>query len=204
MKFSVMVLLTILLSGVHSRCYALRCNCDDWVEKGGYCVDYIKDRIPAFAIPTKDDMVRLKNTRVSDVTEGDVAIFTVKNYWHVAYVEKVHRSSRGEASAIDVSEMNFGGELSFAEFKDRWRSNSKAEWTRAACCGITDTYDEVTLRKNVPMSTVKQVWSPDGAGFDDARRRVRALFGQVREVIDRLVDPTSENSSRHIFFPSMN
>lgn len=184
--------IAILISGLHSYGYAARCNCDDWVMKGGYCVDYINSKIPVFPVSlNKEDMVGLKNTDISDVTEGDVAIFTVKNYWHVAYVEKVLRNQQGVPTAIDVSEMNFGDELSFDEFKSKWRSKSQAEWNRALCCGITDNYDEVSLRRNVPLNTVKQIWSPDevvsaGAG----RPRVKAALGKVREVINRFFEFT--------------
>jgi len=153
--------------------------------KGGYCVDYIKTRIPTFPIPHKDEMPELKNTDISNVTEGDVAIFTIKNYWHVAYVEKVHRDQQGEATAIDVSEMNFGDELSFADFKDKWKSKKQAEWNRAICCGITDNYDEMTFRKNVALDTVKQLWSPDDVGYEDiGGGRVKAIVGKVREVMN--------------------
>jgi hypothetical protein len=185
------IALTILLSGIHTCCYAAKCNCDDWMEKGGYCVDYIKTRIQIFPAPlNKEDMVSLKNADIDDVTEGDVAIFTIKNYWHVAYVEKVHRNPQGEATAMDLSEMNFGDELSFAEFKDKWKSKSKAEWNRALCCGVTDNYDEVHLRKNVPVDTVKQIWSPDDVAEGVGGRRVKAIVGKVREVINQFFEFT--------------
>ncbi|GAW68094.1 hypothetical protein GPEL0_01f4270 [Geoanaerobacter pelophilus] len=160
------------------------------MERGGYCVDYIKDRIPSFQIPTKDDMVALKNTDVAEVAEGDVVIFAIKNYWHVAYVEAVRRDRRGEATAIDVSEMNFGDGLSFAEFKARWKSKSRNEWSRAVCCGITENYDLVTWRKNVSLDTVKQVWSPDDAASEGGRLRVNVLVDKVKEVLNKFFDYT--------------
>ena len=139
----------------------------------------------------KEKMVDLKNTDITNVTEGDVAIFTIKNYWHVAYVEKVHRNPQGEATAIDVSEMNFGDELSFAEFKDKWKSKSPAEWNRALCCGITDNYDRVSLRNSVALNTVKQIWSPDNAMSEAVEeRRVKAMVGKVREVVNRFIEFT--------------
>lgn len=187
MKRIAVVVFAVLISAVHSNSHAMTCNCEDWMGKGGYCVDYIKDRIPKFPIPYKDDMPSLKNTDVADVTEGDVAVFIVENFWHVAYVEKVHRSRRGEATAIDVSEMNFGDELSFREFKEKWRSNSKYEWSRAVCCGITENYDRVTLRKNIDVDTIKQVWSPDDVPSDGgARLSVNAIVLKVRAAINRL------------------
>ena len=188
------LVLTVLISGFHTSCYAVRCNgaCDDWMGKDGYCVDYVNTKIPIFPDAlTKEDMVDLKNTDIPDVTEGDAAIFTIKNYWHVAYVEKVHRNHSGEATAIDVSEMNFGNELSFAEFKAKWKSKSQAEWNRARCCGITDNFDQVSSRKNVALSTVTQIWSPDHVVSEDAGgHRVKAITGKVREVINQFFEFT--------------
>jgi hypothetical protein len=191
MKRLASIVLIVLISGAHSISYAASCNCLDWMGKGGYCVDYIKTRIPAFPIPMRDDMVELKNTSISNITEGDVAIFTVKNYWHVAYVENVRRNQKGEATAIDVSEMNSGDEMSFAEFKAKWKSNSQAEWNRASCCGVTDSYDQITVRKNIALRTVKQIWSPDDVvpeGF--GRGRVKAMASKVREVLNRFLEFT--------------
>lgn len=191
MKRIAVIVLTLLISGIHTCCHAMSCNCDDWMEKSGYCVDYIKTRIPSFPIPYKDDMPTLKNADVADVTEGDVAIFTIKNYWHVAYVERVHRDNRGEATAIDVSEMNFGDELSFAEFKAKWKSSSQNEWYRASCCGITDNYDRITVRKGVGLETVKQIWSPDYVASEGlSRGRLKAIAGKVSEVINRFYEFT--------------
>jgi hypothetical protein len=170
----------------------MRCNCDDWMGKGGYCVDYIKSRIQTFPSPqNKEEMIILKNTGIANITEGDVAVFTIKNYWHVAYVENVHRNQRGEATTIDVSEMNFGDELSFGEFKSIWKSKSQAEWNRALCCGITDNYDQVSFRKNVDLNTVKQIWSPDDVvSVGVGGQRVKAIVGKVREVINRVIEFT--------------
>lgn len=172
----------------------MSCNCDDWMDRGGYCVDYVKERIPSFPVPYRDGMPTLKNSDLADVTEGDVAVFALRNYWHVAYVEKVHRDQHGEATGIDVSEMNFGGSLSYAEFKARWKSNSRDEWYRASCCGVTDNYDEITTRENVDLDTVRQIWSPDDAapqGF--GRLRLQAIVGKVREAIDRFYELTQRD-----------
>ena len=189
MKRIAIIVLTILISGINTRCYAVSYNCNDWMEKGGYCIDYIKTKISTFPVPNKEDMVDLKNADIDDVTVGDVAIFTIKKYWHVAYVEKVHRNQRGEATAIDVSEMNFGDELSFAEFKAKWKSNSQAEWNRALCCGITDNYNQITLRNNIALNTVKQIWSPDDVASEGiGRRGVKAIVGKVREVLNRFFE----------------
>ncbi|QWV95625.1 hypothetical protein KP004_03580 [Geomonas oryzisoli] len=134
-------------------------------------------------------MPTLKNADIADVTEGDVAIFTIKSYWHVAYVERVLRNAQDEPVTIDVSEMNFGDEPTFAEFRSRWKSANREEWSRALCCGITDNYNEITTRKNVAIETVHQIWSPDDAARDGtARRRLKALLGRVKEVINRFCE----------------
>jgi len=189
MKRIAIIVLTILISGIHTIGYAANCNCNDWMEKGGYCVDYIKTRIPTFPIPNRDEMVGLKNTGIYDVTEGDVAVFFNKNYWHVAFVEKVYRDQRGKATAINVSEMNFGDALSLPEFKAKWKSNSPAELNRSFCCGITDNYDQITLRDKITLNTVKQIWSPDDVASEGiGRRRVKAIVGKVREVVNRFFE----------------
>jgi hypothetical protein len=192
MKNGFIIVLTIAISSTYTCSYAVSCNCEDWMGRGGYCVDYIKTRIQTFPNPQyKEEMEVLKNTDTSNITEGDVAVFTIKNYWHVAYVENVHRNLRGDATTIDVSEMNFGDELSFGEFKTTWKSKSQAEWNRALCCGVTDNYDQVSFRKNVAIATVKQIWSPDDVVSESAgARRVKALIGKAKEVVNRVIEFT--------------
>nr|WP_284694785.1 hypothetical protein [Geomonas sp. Red32] len=182
-----------LLSAADTCCYAVSCNCGDWIGKHGYCVDYVKERIPSFPLPTKDDMPALKNTGIADITEGDVAIFTIKNFWHVAYVEKVHRDQLGGATAIDVSEMNFGDSPTFHEFNAKWLSGSKDEWNRAVCCGITENYDRVSRREWIPLSTVKQVWSPDDAASEARHRRFSEALSRIKEVVNRFIDFTDRD-----------
>jgi len=189
MKRILVIIIAIVISGMaHTSSYAASCSCDDWMEKGGYCADYVKSRIPAFQIPNnKDEIEDLKNKDIPDVAEGDVAIFTISNYWHVAYVEKVHRDQEGDASAIDVSEMNFGDQLSFAEFKNKWKSKSETEWQRAICCGITDNYGQTSSRKKVALNMVRQIWSPAAAASEGiGGRRVKNMVGKVREALNHL------------------
>lgn len=161
MKLMQIIITTIVFTGTASLCHA-GCSCDDWVSQGGYCVDYVKEKIPEFPIPkSRAEIAELKNRDIEDIAAGDVAIFKLRNYWHVSYVEKVYFDAGGNATAIDMSEMNFGGKLSFNEYKSRWKSKNRSEWERAVCCGVTDNYDEKSVRKNVPLHTVTQVWSPD-------------------------------------------
>ncbi|MDA8412481.1 MAG: hypothetical protein M0023_01700 [Desulfobacteraceae bacterium] len=190
-RLSVLVAAVIIFGMMNTFCYA-GCDCDDWMKKGGYCVDYIKSIVPLFPIPLNtDEIEELKNKDISDVAEGDVAIFSISNYWHVAYVEAVRRNQQGEATAIDVSEMNFGDQLTFAEFKNKWKSSSEAEWRRALCCGITDTYAQKSTRKNVALDTVKQIWSPVIAASEAAGgRRANSLTGRIRQTLNRFLEFT--------------
>ncbi len=177
----------IVIAVMGANCHASSCNCDDWMQRDGYCVDYIKEKIPIFPVPNSDEEISaLKNKEVADVAEGDVAIFDMGKYWHVAYVENVHLDPQGKATAIDVSEMNYGRPLSFAEYKRRWGTKDENEWKRAICCGITKRYDRMSSRKNVPLSTVSQVWSPVNATAVDAGGlRGNAVVESVKEVINR-------------------
>jgi hypothetical protein len=181
MKLMQIIIVTMVFSGMTSLCHA-RCSCDDWVSQGGYCVDYVKERIPEFPVPKSTaEIAVLKNRAIAQISAGDVAIFKLRNYWHVSYVEKVYFDAVGNATAIDMSEMNFGGKMSFNEYKSRWKSKNRSEWERAVCCGVTDNYDEKSVRRNVPLNTVTQVWSPDSdaAGTDDD-----SITGKARDVLN--------------------
>jgi len=181
----------IVITVMHSRCYA-GCNCDDWMDKGGYCVDYVKTKIPTFPIPkTVTEIAALKNKEASKVTEGDVAIFDLGNYWHVAYVEKVHLDQQGKATAIDVSEMNFGPQISFDEYKKRWGTNKKSEWKRSLCCGVTKKYDRTSLRKNIALDSVEQIWSPVSAASQEiSLAHSDTLMHKVREALNQIIQFT--------------
>lgn len=113
-------------------------------------------------------------------------MFNFSNYWHVAYVEKVHLDQQGNATSIDVSEMNFGRQMSFGEYKNKWRLKSRSEWKRALCCGVTDNYDRTSSRKNVALNTVKQIWSPVSTASADVNgERDDTVFDKIREVLNR-------------------
>jgi len=182
---------SIITACVTANSFALNCDCGDWMDKGGYCVDYIKDKIPEFPIPLSTTAIAsLKNRPVSEIAEGDVAIFNFRNYWHVAYVEKVHRDQNGAARSIDISEMNFGDRLTRDEFKIKWKSRNESEWQRAICCGVTDRYDELSYRNNIELGTVRQVWSPDPDDIDDAAsdRKGRRVIDKAKEVLNRFFE----------------
>lgn len=191
MKTLVFTVTYVAATVLYSSCYA-GCNCDDWMAKGGYCVDYVKTKVPSFPIPLNTtEIAALKNKDIPEVTEGDVALFNISNYWHVAYVEKVHLDQHGNATAIDVSEMNFGDQLSFNEFRKKWKQKSKSEWKRAICCGVTDNYDETGARKNVALNTVKQLWSPVVAASESAKEeRDDTAFDKIREALNRFLQFT--------------
>lgn len=188
MRLFLIILTTAVIVAPGTNCHA-GCNCDDWVNRDGYCVDYVKAKIPTFPVPNDvAEITTLKNREIPEVSEGDVAIFDLGRYWHVAYVEKVHLDKQGNATAIDVSEMNFGGELSYQEYKGRWSPKSENEWKRALCCGVTDKYSLTSSRKNVSLSTVTQVWSPaeeqpEGNGIS----RINTFVNKVREVLNRFI-----------------
>lgn len=186
----ILVLFALLSASNHSFA---DCNCDDWVNKGGYCVDYVKTKIPTFPIPKSvAEITTLKNKETSKVEEGDVAIFDLGKYWHVAYVEKVHVDSQGSATAIDVSEMNFGGQISFDEYKRRWHTKNDGEWKRALCCGVTKNYDRTNTRKNIALKSVEQIWSPDSAISQEYSREQRddSLLDKAREALNHFIQFT--------------
>lgn len=146
------------------HCSAIPCRaqwaCDDWVARQGYCVDYVKSRIPSFPVPQSDaDMGRLNNREVGNIAPGDVAVFDLGRYWHVAYVERVQRDRRGNAIAIDVSEKNFGPRMTAEQYRATW-GGQRNGWERAVWCGVTGMYGRRGLRTDVPIGTVQQVWSP--------------------------------------------
>ena len=188
MRILIIVVIIAITGILNTKCYA-GCNCDDWMKKGGYCVDYVKTKIPTFPIPQNTtEISALKNKDIPEVLVGDVALFNFSNYWHVAYVEKVHLDQRGNATAIDVSEMNFGDKLSFSEFKNKWKQKSKSEWKRALCCGVTDNYDQTGVRKNVALNTVKQIWSPVAAASEGTKgEHDDTAFDKIREALNRFL-----------------
>lgn len=176
------------MTAMCSWCHA-SCNCNDWVNRDGYCVDYVKTRIPNFPVPNDvAEITVLKNREVTEVSEGDVAIFDLERYWHVAYVEKVHLDKQGNATSIDVSEMNFGGQMSYQEYKSRWNPKNENEWKRALCCGVTDKYNQTSSRKHVALSTVTQIWSPaEDQPEGNESSRIMTIVSKVREVLNRFM-----------------
>jgi hypothetical protein len=182
-----MVAVTIVTL-LQSDCFA-GYSCDDWITRGGYCVDYVKTKNPIFPIPkSSSEISRLKNIEVSKVVEGDVVIFDQVNYWHVAYVEKVHRNQHGHATAIDVSEMNYGEQISFDEFKRKWNQNNENEWKRALSCGVTSKYGQLGIRNNIALSSVLQVWSPASAVSQlISLGPSNGLMNSVREELNQII-----------------
>jgi len=192
MQRCIEILMILVLTSVCTDSFA-GCNCDDWMSRGGYCVDYVKAKIPKFPIPkTDNEIAALKNKVVSSVEEGDVAIFDLGRYWHVAYVEKVHMDSHGRAASIDISEKNFGGEITYDEYKGRWHTKSDSEWKRALCCGITNKYNQRSLRKNVSISTVEQIWDPDIAASqkNTGGDSNETVLDKVRESLNHFIQFT--------------
>jgi len=192
MKLCFEIIMIFTLIAVSENSFA-RCNCDDWMNRGGYCVDYVKSKVPSFPIPKSDaEITALKNRETAKVEEGDVAIFDLGNYWHVAYVEKVHLDSRGTATTIDVSEMNLGGQISFDEYKKRWHTKNEGEWRRALCCGVTKKYYLKSIRKNIALNSVEQIWSPELAESPENSewRSDDSLLDKVRETLNQFIQFT--------------
>jgi len=185
-KIGIMLFLLALAGG--SKCHAGGV-CDDWVKRGGYCVDYVKSRIPSFPVP-KDvsEIALLSNKTIRDVAEGDVAIFNLGTYWHVAYIEKVNPDQQGIPATIDVSEMNYGDRLTLDDYLKEWRLKKTSEWERAVSCGVTIRYGDIDRRSNIPISSIQQIWSPvvaasrEGSGARTLLDRVRYAFEQYLQV----------------------
>jgi hypothetical protein len=184
--FGIVLFAFVLFNGTNCRADS---GCDDWVDRGGYCVDYVKSKIPAFPVPKDEaEITLLKNKASKDVDEGDVAIFDLGNYWHVAFIEKVHLDQHGKPAAIDVSEMNYGDRMSLAEYKKKWSPKSRVEWKRAISCGVTKNYGRTGKRTKIALSSVQQIWSPDiatpQAGGAGNRSR---LLEKVRQAFNRFL-----------------
>jgi hypothetical protein len=186
------IILILVLTAVSESSFA-DCNCNDWINRGGYCVDYVKTKVPTFPSPKSvAEITVLKNKETSKVEEGDVAIFDLGKYWHVAYVEKVHMDSHGSATAVDISEMNFGGQISFDEYKTQWHTKSESEWKRALCCGVTKKYDQLSMRQNISINSVEQIWSPDTAASQEINggQRDDTLLDKAREAFNQFIQFT--------------
>jgi hypothetical protein len=161
-------------------------NCDDWVARRGYCVDYVKSRVPSFPLPgSVDEIARLDNKNVKKVAKGDVAIFDLGRYWHVAYVENVYRDKKGNALSIDVSEKNYGEKMTHGVFMKKWDSQQSSDWQRAVWCGVTSKYGQTSMRTNVAIDSVEQIWSPKPSFFHQVRKgSVSGLLGNVRDFVN--------------------
>lgn len=197
MKLISVIFTAFIITALNTGCYA-GVTCEDWIDKGGYCVDYVKSKVPTFPLPqTAAELAALSNKDIRAVAEGDVAVFRYRRYWHVAYIEKVHRNRHGKATSIDVSEMNFGRQLSLYEYRNIWREESNSEWKRAVACGVTHNYSKKTSRKHVALGTVKQIWSPAAAKVEvERKRRVGIVLDKVRRILCRFFrcQQSKENS----------
>jgi hypothetical protein len=60
MKRIPLLVMALVITVMHTSCYA-GCNCDDWMNRGGYCVDYVKTKIPTFPIPKTDAEIAALN-----------------------------------------------------------------------------------------------------------------------------------------------
>lgn len=74
-----------------------------WNRSGGYCTDYVEQRLVAAARVPRLELVPVPPEQVQ---AGDVAVFTARA--HYALVEKVVKDAGGRAISVDVAEHNFG------------------------------------------------------------------------------------------------
>jgi hypothetical protein len=74
-----------------------------WNTRGGFCNDYVEERIRAERPVEAFDMGPVAPGQVA---KGDVAVFLARA--HYAYVEAVVRDRSGRAVAVDVAEYNYG------------------------------------------------------------------------------------------------
>jgi hypothetical protein len=74
-----------------------------WVRAGGFCTDYVQQRILA---GSRGQPAELVEVAPADVRAGDVAVFV--ELPHYAFVERVGRDAEGRPVAVDLSEYNFG------------------------------------------------------------------------------------------------
>ena len=186
MKPIVEIVVVILLLLQTKTCFA-SWSCDDWVARRGYCVDYVKSRVPSFPLPgSVAEIARLDNKSIRKVAKGDVAIFDLGRYWHVAYVENVYRDKNGNVLSIDVSEKNYGEKMTQGVFKKKWDSHTPSDWQRAVWCGVTSNYGQTSLRTNVAIDSVEQIWSPKPSLFHQVRKgSLFGLLGNAHDFINR-------------------
>ena len=81
---------------------------------------------------------------------GDVAIFDLGAYGHVAYVEQVNRDADGTPISVNLSEWNYGSS---------WKSDHNGQ-----ACGATNLFGQLLAppRNNVPVSNVNRFWHIGG------------------------------------------
>jgi hypothetical protein len=102
-----------------------------WIRAGGFCTDYVEQRILASAPGKKMELV---GVATGEVRPGDVAVFLEAP--HYAWVERVERDAAGKPVAVDVSEYNFG---------TCWVDDELM---------VTDRYKLLNRRAGVPIAAV--------------------------------------------------
>jgi hypothetical protein len=64
---------------METSCYAA-CNCGDWMNKGGYCVDNVKTKISTSPVlKTDTEIAALNNKGIPEVTEGPAALLAAND-----------------------------------------------------------------------------------------------------------------------------
>lgn len=112
-------------------------DCSQYLGKG-YCTDYIfaqtGQRQPGDAQDWNGDH------DLSLLQKGDVAIFDLGTYGHVALVENVNKDSSGTPVSVNLSEWNYG-----------------PTYVNEACA-VTNAFGIRGTRENIPVSTVDRFW----------------------------------------------
>lgn len=132
----------LLSSGIaHAQSPGFMRDCQSWIEKKGYSVDYIEQKLgkrqPGFATMWRG------NVPLKDVQPGDVLLihFSAPGALHAALVEEVRRLADGTVEGIRVSEWNWG------RMVDRR-------------CFVTENFGRPAPPRWVDPEAVEAVWRP--------------------------------------------
>lgn len=110
-----------------------------WFAKGGFCTDYVQNRI-ASPQSVKPDKWQQVNPEI--VKKGDIAQFYSPRA-HYAFVDSVVKDKQGKVTAINVSEYNYG-----------------SCWVDTDAF-VTNTYKIVTRRTGIDVGSVDGgFWRP--------------------------------------------
>lgn len=131
----------VVISMVFTSYFAIGADCSKYLGRG-YCTDYIQVITGSTQGGNAKDWV--SNIEKQDVAVGDVAIFTLGAYGHVAFVESVRLDDRGAPQSVDLSEWNYSKEYVDPD------------------CVVTSSFGITTKRRNVSLNTISGFWRAEG------------------------------------------